>query len=168
MYLTTYLTLLHGAENMLAESYRQVASGHQLDFDVYYMCQSFARECDAHGSALVASVERYAHVVEPEPERLHPKGLTATRGGPVGLLRDLQDLYQLANLVDITWTLVGQAAHGARDRDLIAQVNHCGRQISVQVSWLRMRMKAEAPQALLVGSSADRQTSRSHDTAKTP
>jgi hypothetical protein len=41
-----------------------------------------------------------------------PAGLTTVRGGPVGLLRDLQDLYQLDNLVDSTWMLVGQAAHG--------------------------------------------------------
>ncbi len=152
MYFSTYLTLLQSAGNTLAESYRQVAIGHQVDSDVYYMCLAFARQCDAHSAALMPTVERYAHVAEPEPERLHPLGLTAARVGPIGLLRDLQDLYQLANLVDITWTLTGQAAHGARDRDLINLVARCNKQISAQLAWLRMRMKAEAPQALLVAS----------------
>lgn len=150
MYLTTYLTMLHSAENALAGSYRQIATGHRLDFDVYYTCQGFARQCDMHVSALAPTVERYAHLAEPEPERLHPVGLIEIRSGPIGLLRDLQDLYQLANLVDITWTLTGQAAHGARDRDLINLESRCNNQISAQLAWLRMRMKAEAPQALLV------------------
>lgn len=152
MYLANYLTLLQSAENTLAASHRQVASGHQPDSDVYYTCQAFARQCDEHSSALACIVARYAHVAELEPERLHPQGFTAARGGPIGLLRDLQDLYQIANLVDITWTLTGQAAHGARDRDLIILVARCNQEISVQLAWLRMRMKAEAPQALLVAS----------------
>lgn len=150
VYLTSYLTMLQSAGNTLAGSYRQVAVGHPLDFDVHYACQAFARQCDVHSSALAPTVERYAHVAEPEPERLHPVGLATARSGPIGLLRDLQDVYQLANLVDITWTLTGQAAHGARDRDLINLVTRCNQQISAQLAWLRMRMKAEAPQALLV------------------
>jgi hypothetical protein len=152
MYLSTYLTLLQNAETALARSYRQVATGHRPDSDVYYTCQQFARQCDEHSSALTPTVERYAHVSEPEPERLHPEGLTSVRSGPIGLLRDLQDLYQLANLVDITWTVIGQAAHGARDRDLIALVSRCNEQTTAQLAWLRTRMKAAAAQALLVAS----------------
>ncbi|BBZ11049.1 hypothetical protein [Mycobacterium branderi] len=151
MYLTTYLSLLQSAETALAESHRKVAIGHQLDSDVYYTCQAFARQCDARNAALTPIVERYAHLGEPEPERLHPQGLTVARAGQIGLLRDLQDLYQLANLVDITWTLIGQAARGARDRGLINLATRCNQEIATQVAWLRMRMKAEAPQALLVG-----------------
>lgn len=83
---------------------------------------------------------------------MHPSGLTSPRSGPVGLLRDLQDLYQLANLVGITWTLVGQAAYGARDRELIDIVERCDREMAAQLAWLRMRMRAAAPQALLVAS----------------
>lgn len=150
MYLTSYLALLQSAADTLAASYRHVAEGHPLDFDVHYMCQSFAAQCGEHSAALAGAADRYAHAGEPEPERLHPQGLTAARSGPVGLLRDLQDLYQLASLIDITWTLIGQAAHGARDRDLIALVAHCNPQITTQLSWLRMRMKAAAPQLLLV------------------
>lgn len=150
VHLTSYLALLQSAESGLAGSYRHVATGHPLDFDVYYTCQSFARQCDIHWSELAPVVERYAHAAEPEPDRLHPVGLASARGGPIGLLRDLQDVYLLANLVDITWTLTGQAAHGARDRDLIGLVTRCNQQTSAQLSWLRMRMKAEAPQALLV------------------
>lgn len=52
--------------------------------------------------------------------------------------------------MDSTWAMVGQAAHGARDRDLIDVVARCGREVTAQLAWLRMRMKAAAPQTLLV------------------
>jgi hypothetical protein len=151
MHLSTYLNLLHTAEGTLGDSYRHVAAGHQADADVHYMCRRFAADCTGHAEALRPAVTRYDSVREPEPDRLHPPGLTAARSGPIGLLRDLQDLYQLANLVGSTWTLIGQTAHGARDRDLIDVVARCGPQITSQLAWLRMRMKAAGPQTLLVG-----------------
>ena len=152
MHLTTYLRLLDDTGQALAAAYRQVAEGHRLDFDVHYACLGFAGQCDTHGAALAALIERYAGAAEPEPEHLRPSGPDCPRSGPLGLLRDLQDLYQFASLVDITWTLVGQAAQGARDRELIAVATRCNQQTTGQLAWLRARMKAEAPQALLVAS----------------
>ena len=51
---------------------------------------------------------------------------------------------------DRAWTLVGQAAQGARDRELLATVERCEAETSVQLKWLRTRMKEAAPQALVV------------------
>jgi hypothetical protein len=150
MHLTTYLHLLHRAEETLGVSYRHVGDGHRADADVHYTCRRFAEDCAGHAQALEPILLRYERVAEPEPERLHPPGLTGSRNGPVGLLRDLQDLFQLAALVDSTWMMVGQAAHGARDRDLIDVVTRYDRDMSAQLAWLRMRMKAAAPQTLLV------------------
>jgi hypothetical protein len=39
--------------------------------------------------------------------------------------------------------VICQAAHGARDRDLIALVSRCNEQTTAQLAWLRMRMKAQ-------------------------
>lgn len=152
MHLTTYVRLLEGAEGTLRDSYRVVADGHRADADVYYTCRRFAADCTSHVEALRPAVSRYERDREsqPEPERLHPSGLNSPRSGPVGLLRDLQDLYQLANLVEITWELIGQAAQGARDRELFDIVARCDHEVSAQVKWLRMRMRAAAPQTLLV------------------
>lgn len=85
-----------------------------------------------------------------EPERLHADGLSETRGGPVGLLRDLQDLYLLATLVDATWTVVEQAGSALRDKELLSAVEKCQAETQQQISWLKTRMKQAAPQALLV------------------
>ena len=54
-----------------------------------------------------------------EPQRLHAEGLAQTRTGPVGLLRDLQDLYLLVSFVEMTWTVVRQAAQALRDGELL-------------------------------------------------
>lgn len=150
MHLTTYLRLLHRSEETLGVSYRHVGDGHRVESDVYYTCRRFAEDAAGHAVALEPVLLRYERVAEAEPDRLHPPGLTAARTGPIGLLRDLQDLWQLTNLVDSTWTMVGQAAYGARDRELIDLVERCDHELSAQLAWIRMGMKAAAPQTLLV------------------
>lgn len=151
MKLPVYLGLLHNSEHTLAESFRQVAKGHGAEPDVYYLCLSLADQCEAHEQALAPIVDRYGQVEDiDEPERLHADVLSETRTGPVGLLRDLQDLYLLASLVDITWTAVKQAAQGLRDQELIDVVERCESETTVQLGWLSTRMKQAAPQALIV------------------
>lgn len=147
--LAIYLGLLHTAEDTLASSFRQVGEGHQAEADVYHICRQLAGQCGRHVEALKPIVSRYGERRQSEPERLHAEGLSETRSGPVGLLRDLQDLYLLASLVDITWTMVGQAARGARDAELIDVAAARDQETSAQLSWLRTRMKQAAPQALL-------------------
>ncbi|OMH28286.1 hypothetical protein BKD30_01855 [Tersicoccus phoenicis] len=151
MKLPIYLGLLHRSEHTLAASFRQVAEGHAAEPDVYYLCRSLADQCETHERALAPIVERYGEAAEEdEPERLHADELSQTRSGPVGLLRDLQDLYLLASLVDITWTAVEQAAQGLRDQELIDVVSRCDGETGTQLAWLSTRMKQAAPQALIV------------------
>lgn len=151
MKLPVYLGLLHHAERTLADSFQQVADGHSHEPDVYFLCQSLASQCDKHQQALKPIVERYGEVEkDDEPERLHADGLDSTRSGAVGLLRDLQDLYLLASLVDITWTMVKQAAQGLRDSELLDVVGRCEGETKTQIAWLSTRMKQAAPQALIV------------------
>jgi hypothetical protein len=150
MNLQIYLGLLHKAEETLAASYRQVAAGHGAEPDVHFLCLTLARQCDEHQRLLQPVVERYGEDTSGnEPERLHAQGLAETRNGPVGLLRDLQDLYLLANFVDITWTMVKQAAAALRDKELLGVVTQCDSQTSTQLKWLQTRMKQAAPQALV-------------------
>ncbi len=152
MHLSTYLGLLHTGERTLAGSYRQVGEGHQQEADVFYACRTVAGQCDAHVEALAPILERYGEAAEPEPERLHAVGLSSVRSGGLGLLRDLHELYALCSFVDISWTLVGQAAKGLHDRELLQVVQDCESQTSLQLRWLTTRMKAAAPQALIVAS----------------
>lgn len=150
MKLPIYLGLLDKSEGTLATAYRQVSEGHGDEPDVHYLCQTLAGQCDSHQRELAAVIERYGEVTgDDEPERLHAEGLGETRSGPVGLLRDLQDLYLLASLVDITWMVVKQAGQGLRDAGLLAVVARCDQETAVQLAWLKTRMKQAAPQALI-------------------
>ena len=87
-----------------------------------------------------------------EPERLHAAGLAGTRTGPIGLLRDLQDLQVLATFVQTSWTVVYQAAQGLRDTELQDLAGSANAETSRQLAWFTTRMKAAAPQALIVSS----------------
>ena len=66
------------------------------------------------------------------------------------MLRDLADLHQLGTLVETIWQLVGQAALGARDAELVELTSLCPARAKAQLAWLTMRMKADAAQTLLV------------------
>src|ERR671932_102450 len=56
----------------------------------------------------------------------------------------------MANFCDISWTMIGQAAQGAGDGELLETVNACEGQTAKQIKWIQTRMKQAAPQTLLV------------------
>jgi hypothetical protein len=145
-----YLGLLHKAQSDLADGFREVAGSHADEVDVFHICRRLAAQCDAHAQALAPFLDRYGDGAPDQPDRLHAVIFQGSREGGLGLLRDLQDLYLMAAHCDITWTLVGQAAKGLRDADLIELVTANESETAVQLKWLRTRMKQAAPQALLV------------------
>ncbi|AGZ45072.1 hypothetical protein [Actinoplanes friuliensis] len=150
VHLAHYLGLLHRAQLTLADAFRQVAAAHGDEPDIDLLCRQQAERCDDHAARLEPFARRYAEDAPEEPERLHSELFRGTRTGGIGLLRDLQDLYLMAAECDVCWTVVGQAARGVRDRDLIEVVTSCDAETAIQLAWLRTRMKAAAPQALVV------------------
>jgi hypothetical protein len=151
MKLPVYLSLLAESESTLAKSFRQVAEGHGEEPDVYFLCLSLAQQCDEHRAKLDTVIERIGEApAGDEPERLHADAIAQTRTGPLGLLRDLQDLYLLASLTDVTWTMVQQAGRALRDQQLLEVVSSCDKETKVQQRWLLTRMKQAAPQTLVV------------------
>jgi hypothetical protein len=150
-HLATYVALADRSEQTLADSFRAVGQGHAQHPDVLFTCQTLAGMSDDHVRRLAPMAQRYGEDNEvAEPERLHAAGLAEVRSGPVGLLRDLQDLYVLASLVQTTWTVVAQGARGLRDDDLLAVAEAANKDTSRQLAWLNTRMKVAAPQALIV------------------
>jgi len=148
--LAHYLGLLHRAELELGEALREVAEHHGEEPDVQATCLKLALDCDHHAERLEPFARRYGEEAEDEPERLHSELFRGTRRGGLGLLRDLHDLYLMACECDISWTLVGQAAQGARDSELLGVVHACESETVIARNWLTTRMKAAAPQALVV------------------
>ena len=150
MQLAHFLGLLHRSQEELGQAFLEVGEAHRDEPDAFHQCRRLASQCDRHAEALAPFAERYGEEAEDEPERLHSSLFEGTREGPIGLLRDLLDLYLMASECDMTWTLVGQAAQGARDTELLDVVRGCEGETAVQLKWLKSRMKEAAPQALVV------------------
>jgi hypothetical protein len=148
--LPVYLGMLHRAEQVLAESLRTLGDGHADEPDVYEATLLLAKQAESHVERLKPSVDRYGEQPDDEPERLHAVALPEPRTGPLGLLRDLQDLHLLAQMVDTTYTLVKQAAAALRDEELLAVIRDCEGRTAIQIAWIGTRMKQAAPQALVV------------------
>jgi hypothetical protein len=150
MQLAHYLGLLHRAQEELGRAFVEVGEGHPDEQDVFHQCRRLAKQCRRHAEALAPFAGRYGEEADDEPERLHSTLFEGTREGPLGLLRDLHDLYLMACECDIAWTLVGQAAQGARDTGLLEVVQGCEGETATQLKWLKSRMKEAAPQTLVV------------------
>jgi hypothetical protein len=150
VHLAHYLGLLHRAQLNLADAFREVAAAHVDEADAAHLCRKLAAECHDHATRLEPVAERYGEDAPDEPDGLHSELFRGPRAGGLGLLRDLHDLYLMATECDMAWTLVGQAAQGARDPELLAVVARCEGETSLQLKWLRTRMKEAAPQALVV------------------
>jgi hypothetical protein len=148
--LAHYLGFLHRSQLDLAQAFREVGEGHAEEADIFHISRTLAEQCDGHAERLRPFVERYGEEEAEEPDRLHSELFKGTREGPIGLLRDLHDLYLMAAEVDISWTLVAQAAQGARDSELLETVEACEEETATQMAWLKSRMKEAAPQALVV------------------
>lgn len=145
-----YLGMLDGALRDLADAYRQVADAHAEEPDVWMNLSTFADDCDRQAEGLGTFVDRYGEESDEEPDRLEAEVFQEPRSGGLGLLRDLQDLYVMGHYVDITWTMLGQAAQGLRDAELIETIGDLEHHTAAQVRWIKTRMKQAAPQALVV------------------
>lgn len=150
MQLAHYIALVHGAQVALAEGFREVGRRHGDEVDVAHLCARLAAQCDARAEQLAPAISRYGECDDDEPARLHSALLGEERSGPLALLRDLHDLLLMATECDLCWTLVGQAAQGVRDEELLRTVHAGDDETAVQLRWLRTRAKAAAPQALVV------------------
>jgi hypothetical protein len=150
LHLAHYLGLLHKAQLDLAAAFREVREAHAEEADVYILCGRLAEQCDSHAEQLGPFADRYGEDAPDEPDRLYGALFQGPREGGLGLLRDLHDLYLMACECDVAWTLVGQAAQGARDTELFQVVQGCEGETAGQLQWILSRMKQAAPQALVV------------------
>lgn len=146
MQLATYVGLLDNAERSLADAFRLVATNDAVDPDVARTCEGLAAASDGHVERLAPVVRRYGERDGVEPRAM---GLTRTRPGGAGLLRDLLDVYALAAFVDLTWTIVAHAARGLRDSALLDVAESCEQETDRQLAWLRARVKQTAPRVLI-------------------
>ncbi len=151
MHLANYLGLASASEKLLAEAFDKVARHHQDEPDILQTCTKLSAWSLQHHGRLQPFVAKYSEGKSSEPDRLHKALFDGTRSGSLGLLRDLHDLWLLANEVDLCWVMISQAALGLRDEELKATCGEFKTDTKRQLDWLMTRMKQAAPQALMVG-----------------
>ncbi len=152
MHVGNYLGLAHASDDQLADALTTVADHHGDEPDVHETCLLLAAWSRDHRATLAPLIERYAEQKSAEPERLKQTLFQEPRGGSLALLRDLHDLWLLANEVNLCWTVLAQAARALRDKELTAACTNLSHDTERQIAWLHTRIAQAAPQALVVAS----------------
>ncbi|WP_029145181.1 hypothetical protein [Microbacterium luticocti] len=145
-----YLAMLVDAERALSDAYRDVSAAHAGVADASLTCRTFAAQALERAIDLARIGDERYPADGDDLDDLRAPALGGTRSGPLGLVRDLQELAQLCAFVQTSWQLAGQAASGLRDHDLIALAAHGDEQSGTELAWIHTKLKNEAAQALLV------------------
>lgn len=149
MHVGTYIQLAHQSEKDLAKAFHQVAEKHQAEPDILTTCNLLASWSEQLEDQLRPIAEEYGEGANSEADRLLHAFFDQEREGPLALLRDLQDLWLMANEANISAIILGQAAFGLRDESLIALCADIEQRSKRQTAWLLTRIKSAAPQALI-------------------
>lgn len=153
---------LHQAETDLAAEFREVADRQAADHGTSSVCRILAGQCDRHAGRIHDLAGRFGKDL-PEPRRPGPvasaagalRQWTSERigrhpGAGLLLLRDLRQLYLMAQAVDVHLVMLGQAAQAVRDRELLEAVTGMHQETATQIGWVSTRLKEAAPQVLAV------------------
>lgn len=65
------------------------------------------------------------------------------------MLRDLRELYLMAEEADVHWLALGQVAQAVRDHNLLDEVSDLHKQTLTQIKWLKTKLKEPTPQVLV-------------------
>lgn len=150
MHIGNYLGLVHSSEKDLAKAFKLVATHHMAEPDIFQTCMKMSQWSENHVVNLQQFVERYSEEKNSEPDKLTRMLFDKPRKGSLGLLRDLHDLWLLANEVQLCWIVILQAAQALRDIELELACQKLDKQTSQQLEWLLTRIKQAAPQSLVV------------------
>lgn len=156
------LAELHDAETSLAAEWRAVGERNAAEHDVYYHGGMLATQCDKHAEAVRAIGQRFEKNLSgpsgPQVPHNVMAGIRRKTSELLGhrpepgllLLRDLRQLYLMAEEVSFHWLTLGQVAQAVPDHDLLDQVSAYHKQTLTQIKWLKTRLRQACPQILLV------------------
>jgi hypothetical protein len=157
------LRQLHDAETDLAAELREVAQRQAAEHDVFYLAQTLAQQCDEHATEIRTMATKFAaDIDEPDDEGKVANVMSALRRktselagrrpeAGMLLLRDLRQLYLMAEEANVHWIALGQVAQAVRDHDLLDQVSLLHKQTLTQIKWLKTRIREATPQVLCTG-----------------
>jgi hypothetical protein len=152
---------LHDAETDLAAEWRTIGERHAAEHDMYYIGHTLAKQCDAHAERVREIGENYGkELSEPHGQSMRNvlSGIRQKTSALLGresavgllLLRDLRQLYLMAEEVNVHWIALGQVAQAVRDEELLDTVTKLHKETLTQIKWLKTRIKQAVPQILVV------------------
>ena len=150
MHIENYINLLHESEDDLAKAFHLVAKEHGDEPDILEMFKLLAKWSEKMVDELKPFSEKYGEEKNKEPDRLMHDLFKKPRKGGMALLRDLHDLWLMANETEVCAVILRQAANGLHDKALATLCDTIEQSAKKQLAWLLTRMKAAAPQTLIV------------------
>jgi hypothetical protein len=150
---------LHRSESDLAGQLLVVSDRHKADHEVFHVARDLAQWSRGHVREIARIGGKYGLELDPEPAD-DPSVLQKVRQGLADrlgrrsapallLLRDLRSIYMDASAVSVDWELIGQAAQGVRDRELLDVVTRCHPDTLRQAKWANAQIKEKATQILV-------------------
>ncbi|EYD77711.1 Assimilatory nitrate reductase large subunit [Rubellimicrobium mesophilum DSM 19309] len=151
-HLADYIGLLLESEELLARVFEQTAETHVNTPDMPSECALMAAWSHEGMKSLQPFVAKYGERQEGETERLEKALMVQRTSKNFDLLRDLHDLFLLANESLVSAAILEQAATALRDDDLRDAVTRIREHNERQREWLFGRCRQAAPQTLVVPS----------------
>ena len=150
---------LHRSENDLAGQLLTISDRHKADHEVFHVARDLAVWSQDHVRLIADIGRKYGLDLDPEPAgdptllqklRQEMADRLGRRSAPaLLLLRDLRSVYIDASGVSVDWELIGQAAQGVRDRELLDVVSRCLPDTLRQSKWANAQIKEKATQILV-------------------
>lgn len=154
------LRQVHDGEAELEAELHVIAERHRTDHEVRHVAVDLARWSLLNRQRLATLPDRYGDRLDSNldaqdsptlVERMREKTAEVVGHRPepgLLLLRDLRHLYLLASGNSMLWTMLGQAAQGAKDTDLLEVVTECQDRTVRQTVWCNSMVKALSAQTL--------------------
>lgn len=150
---------LHRSENDLSQKLLHVSERHKVDHEIYHLARDLAGWSQRHVREIAEIAGDYGLGLNHEPEaepglakKLREKGseLVGRRSQTeLLMLIDLREVYTMAAGVSIDWEMLGQAAQGIKDRELLGLTQRCHPDTQRQLKWADAKLKETSTQILI-------------------
>lgn len=150
---------LHRSENDLAKKLLHVSDRHKVDHEIHHLARDLAEWSQRHVREIAEIGRDFGLDLDQEPEgepgwaeKLRERGseLVGRRSEPeLSMLIDLREVYTMAAGVSVDWEMLGQAAQGIKNRELLDFTKRCHPDNLRQMRWANGKLKETCTQILV-------------------